>query len=124
VTQVVGCRPLRSEANDKADLMSNEYMIAGTGTGKQRNPETVNKNIRTGEMELVVEELRLLNESKSLPFLPGDAVLPNEEMRLKYRYIDLRRDAMQFNIEMRHKVSKAIRDYLSEYGFFEIETPF
>src|SRR5205807_6739926 len=94
------------------------------GTVKQRNPETVNKNIPTGEMELVVEELRLLNESKSLPFLPGDAVLPNEEMRLKYRYIDLRRDAMQFNIEMRHKVSKAIRDYLSSQGFFEIETPF
>jgi aspartyl-tRNA synthetase len=64
-----------------------------------------------------------LNESKQLPFLPGDTVLPNEEMRLKYRYIDLRRDAMQFNIEMRHKVSKAIRDYLSAQGFFEIETP-
>jgi aspartyl-tRNA synthetase len=75
-------------------------------------------------VELVVEELRLLNESKQPPFLPGETVLPNEEMRLKYRYIDLRRDAMQFNIEMRHKVSKAIRDYLSGEGFFEIETPF
>jgi aspartyl-tRNA synthetase len=59
-----------------------------------------------------------------LPFLPGDTVLPNEEMRLKYRYIDLRREPMQFNIEMRHKVSKAIRDDLSARGFFEIETPF
>ena len=124
VTQVVVNRELNSAAHDKAELLRNEYVIAVTGTVKQRNPETVNKNIPTGEMELVVEELRLLNESKSLPFLPGDAVLPNEEMRLKYRYIDLRRDAMQFNIEMRHKVSKAIRDYLSEYGFFEIETPF
>src|SRR5205085_5878459 len=55
---------------------------------------------------------------------PGETVLPNEEMRLKYRYIDLRRDVMQFNIEMRHKVSKAIRDFLSAQGFFEIETPF
>ena len=124
VTQVVVNRELNSAAHDKAELLRNEYVIAVTGTVKQRNPETVNKNIPTGEMELVVEELRLLNESKSLPFLPGDAVLPNEEMRLKFRYIDLRRDAMQFNIEMRHKVSKAIRDYLSEYGFFEIETPF
>ena len=75
-------------------------------------------------MELVVEELRILNESKQPPFLPATRFLPNEEMRLKYRYIDLRRDAMQFNIEMRHKVSKAIRDYLCGEGFFEIETPF
>ena len=58
---------------------------------KQRERETVNKNIPTGEVELVIEELRLLNESKQPPFLPGEAVLPNEEMRLKYRYIDLRR---------------------------------
>jgi len=124
VTQVVVNRELNSAVHDKAELLRNEYVIAVTGTVKQRNPDTINKNIPTGEVELVVEELRLLNESKSLPFLPGEAVLPNEEMRLKYRYIDLRRDAMQFNIELRHKVSKAIRDYLSEHGFFEIETPF
>jgi aspartyl-tRNA synthetase len=99
-------------------------VIAVIGTVKRRDADTVNKNIPTGEVELMVEELRLLNDSKQPPFLPGDAVLPNEEMRLKYRYIDLRRDAMQFNIEMRHKVSKAIRDYLSGEGFFEIETPF
>ena len=99
-------------------------MIAVIGTVKQRDANTVNKNIPTGEVELVVEELRILNESKQPPFLPGDTVLPNEEMRLKYRYIDLRRDAMQFNIEMRHKVAKAIRDYLSSQGFLEIETPF
>ena len=72
----------------------------------------------------MAEELRILNESKQPPFLPGDTVLPNEEMRLKYRYIDLRRDAMQFNLEMRHKVAQAIRDYLSANGFLEIETPF
>jgi len=124
VTQVVVNRELNAAAHDKAELLRNEYVIAVTGTVKQRNPDTINRNIPTGEVELVVEELRLLNESKSLPFLPGEAVLPNEEMRLKYRYIDLRRDAMQFNIELRHKVSKAIRDYLSEHGFFEIETPF
>jgi aspartyl-tRNA synthetase len=72
----------------------------------------------------VVEELRILNVSKPLPFLPSDTVLANEEMRLKYRYIDLRRDAMQFNIELRHKVALAIRDNLASQGFFEIETPF
>ncbi len=124
VTQVVVNRELNAAAHDKAGQLRNEYVIAVTGTVKQRDPDTVNKNIPTGEVELVVEELRLLNESKQPPFLPGEAVLPNEEMRLKYRYIDLRRDAMQFNIEMRHKVSKAIRDYLSGEGFFEIETPF
>ncbi len=124
VTQVVVNRELNSAAHDKAEQLRNEYVIAVTGTVKQRDRDTVNKNIPTGEVELVVEELRLLNESKQPPFLPGEAALPNEEMRLKYRYIDLRRDAMQFNIELRHKVSKAIRDYLSAEGFFEIETPF
>jgi aspartyl-tRNA synthetase len=123
VTQVVLNKELNSAAHDKAELLRNEYVIAVVGTVKQRDRETVNKSIPTGEVELVVEELRLLNESKQPPFLPGESVLPNEEMRLKYRYIDLRRDAMQFNIEMRHKVSKAIRDYLSGEGFFEIETP-
>jgi aspartyl-tRNA synthetase len=124
VTQVVVNRELNPSAHDKAELLRNEYVIAVIGTVKQRDRDTVNKNIPTGEVELMVEELRLLNEAKAPPFLPGEAVLPNEEMRLKYRYIDLRRDAMQFNIEMRHKVSKAIRDDLSEQGFFEIETPF
>src|SRR3989442_8125125 len=124
VTQVVLNKELNSAAHDKAEQLRNEYVIAVIGTVKQRDRDTVNKNIPTGEVELVVEELRLLNESKQPPFLPGEAVLPNEEMRLKYRYIDLRRDAMQFNIELRHKVSKAIRDYLSAQGFFEIETPF
>ena len=123
-TQVVFNRELNVGAHDKAAQLRNEYVIAVIGTVKQRDRDTVNKNIPTGEVELVVEELRILNESKQPPFLPGEAVLPNEEMRLKYRYIDLRRDALQFNIELRHKVSKAIRDYLSAQGFFEIETPF
>jgi aspartyl-tRNA synthetase len=123
VTQVVVNRELNAAAHDKAGQLRNEYVIAVIGTVNRRDLDTVNKNIPTGEVELVVEELRLLNESKQPPFLPGETVLPNEEMRLKYRYIDLRRDAMQFNIEMRHKVSKAIRDYLSDQGFFEIETP-
>src|SRR5213082_3127766 len=124
VTQVDVNRELNPSAHDKAEQLRNEYVIAVIGTVKQRDRDTVNKNIPTGEVELIIEELRLLNESKSPPFLPGEAILPNEEMRLKYRYIDLRRDAMQFNIELRHKVSKAIRDDLSAQGFFEIETPF
>ncbi|HEY1262022.1 MAG TPA: aspartate--tRNA ligase [Terriglobales bacterium] len=124
VTQVVCNKELNPGAHAKAESLRNEYVIAALGSVKQRDRSTYNKNIPTGEVELVVEELRLLNESKQPPFLPSDSVLPNEEMRLKYRYIDLRREAMQFNIEMRHKVSKAIRDFLSSQGFFEIETPF
>jgi aspartyl-tRNA synthetase len=124
VTQVVCNKELNSAVHGKAETLRNEYVVAAIGAVKQRDASTYNKNIPTGEVELVVEELRLLNESRQPPFLPGDTVLPNEEMRLKYRYIDLRREAMQFNIEMRHKVSQAIRGYLSAQGFFEIETPF
>lgn len=124
VTQVVFNRELNAAAHEKASTLRNEYVIAAIGTVKQRDSDTINKSIPTGEVELVVDELRILNESKQPPFLPSETVLPNEEMRLKYRYIDLRREVMQFNIEMRHKVSKAIRDYLSAQGFFEIETPF
>src|SRR5271166_1380812 len=124
VTQVVLNRELDAAAHDKANTLRNEYVIAVIGTVKLRDADTVNKNIPTGEVELVASEIRILNESKLPPFLPSDTALTNEETRLKYRYIDLRREVMQFNIETRHKVAKAIRDYLSGQGFFEIETPF
>jgi aspartyl-tRNA synthetase len=124
VTQVVINAERDAAVHQKASGLRNEYVIAVIGTVKLRDASTVNKNMATGEVELVAEELRILNESKLPPFLPSDTVLANEEMRLKYRYLDLRRDAMQFNIETRHKVAKAIRDYLSAQGFFEIETPF
>jgi aspartyl-tRNA synthetase len=124
VTQVVINAERDASIHEKAGALRNEYVIAVTGTVKLRDPNTVNPNMVTGEVELVAEELRILNESKLPPFLPSDTALTNEETRLKYRYIDLRRDVMQFNIELRHKVAKAIRDYLSGRGFFEIETPF
>ncbi|HLW85595.1 MAG TPA: aspartate--tRNA ligase [Candidatus Sulfotelmatobacter sp.] len=124
VTQVVVNAERDAAIHEKAAALRNEYVLAVTGTVKLRDANTVNKNMATGEVELVAEELRILNESKLPPFLPSDTALTNEETRLKYRYIDLRRDVMQFNIEMRHKVAKAIRDYLSAQGFFEIETPF
>ena len=118
VTQVVFNKERDPAVHEKAEALRNEYVIAVIGTAKQRDADTVNKNIATGEVELVAEELRILNESKQPPFLPSDTVLPNEEMRLKYRYIDLRRDAMQYNIELRHKVALAIREYLSVAGIF------
>ena len=124
ITQIVINKELNAAVHKKAETLKNEYVVAVIGNVKQRDPNTVNKNIPTGEVELVADELRILNESKQPPFLPSDNILPNEEIRLKYRYIDLRRDAMQRNIELRHKVSIAIREYLSAHGFFEIETPF
>jgi aspartyl-tRNA synthetase len=124
VMQVVFNHELNAPVHQKAEVLRNEFVIAAIGTIKKRDADTINPNIPTGEVELVVEELRILNVSKPLPFLPSDTVLANEEMRLKYRYIDLRRDAMQFNIELRHKVAFAIRENLASQGFFEIETPF
>jgi aspartyl-tRNA synthetase len=124
MTQVVFSEELNAAIHAKAELLRNEYVIAVVGTVKLRDADTINKNIPTGEVELVVDELRILNDAKHPPFLPSDTSLANEEMRLKYRYIDLRRDAMQFNIELRHKVALAIRDNLASQGFFEIETPF
>jgi aspartyl-tRNA synthetase len=124
VTQIVINAERDSALHEKAETLRNEYVIAVVGTVKLRDANTINPNMPTGEVELVAEELRILNESKLPPFLPSDTAVTNEETRLKYRYIDLRRDVMQFNIETRHKVAKAIRDYLSAQGFFEIETPF
>ncbi len=124
ITQVVFSEESNPAVHEKAELLRNEFVIAVIGTVKLRDANTINKNIPTGEVELVADELRILNEAKHPPFLPGDTALANEEMRLKYRYIDLRRESMQFNIELRHKVALAIRDYLSSQGFFEIETPF
>jgi len=124
LTQVVINAERDVAIHEKSEALRNEYVIAVTGTVKLRDANTVNPNMATGEVELVAEQLRILNESKLPPFLPSDTALTNEETRLKYRYIDLRRDVMQFNIELRHKVAKAIRDYLSNHGFFEIETPF
>jgi len=124
VTQVVFDRERNPALHDRAGQLRSEYVVALVGQVKQRDAGTVNRNISTGEIELVAEELRLLNESKTPPFLPSEPVLPNEEVRLKYRYLDLRRGPMQQNVELRHHVAMAIRNHLASRGFFEIETPF
>jgi aspartyl-tRNA synthetase len=124
ITQIVFDAESNPGLHEKAGQLRHEYVIAVIGEVKKRDEKTINRNIATGEVELVAEELRILNQSKQPPFLPGDTVLPNEEMRLKYRYIDLRRDALQHNIVLRHKITVAIRNSLSAQGFLEIETPF
>ena len=124
LTQLVFDKSDNAELHAKASGLRNEFVIAGIGKVRRRDEKTINRNIPTGEIEVVVTELKLLNESKLPPFLPSDPALANEEVRLKYRYLDLRREPMQYNIELRHKVALAIRQYLSGQGFFEIETPF
>jgi len=123
ITQVVVTADAGA-AHDKATTVRSEFVVAVIGHVKLRDAGTVNKNIPTGEIEVVADELRLLNDCKPLPFTPADNVLANEEVRLKYRYVDLRRPEMQRNIELRHKVAIAIREYLNSQGFYEIETPF
>ena len=110
--------------HEKAGNVRSEYVLAVVGTVKKRDAATVNKNIPTGEIEIVAEELRILNDSKTPPFSPAEQAIANEEMRLKYRYLDMRRPQMQANIELRSRVSLAIRKELSNRGFLEIETPF
>jgi aspartyl-tRNA synthetase len=124
VTQIVIDVSENAELHAKAEALRSEYVIAVTGPVRLRSAETVNPNLETGGVELLAADMKLLNTSKLPPFLPSDPGPINEETRLKFRYIDLRRPEMQRNIELHHKVSLAIRDYLNSRGFFEIETPY
>ncbi|MGH9569806.1 MAG: aspartate--tRNA ligase, partial [Candidatus Angelobacter sp.] len=124
LTQLVFDKSDNPALHEKASNLRNEFVIGALGQVRKRGEKTINRNIPTGEIEVVAGDLKLLNESKLPPFLPSDPALANEEVRLKYRYIDLRREPMQYNIELRHKVALAIRQYLSSRGFLEIETPF
>jgi aspartyl-tRNA synthetase len=124
ITQVVITTDAGAAVHDRATAVRSEFVVAVIGHAKLREPNTVNKNIPTGEIEVIADELRILNDCKPLPFSPSDTVLANEEVRLKYRYIDLRRPELHRNIELRHQVAIAIRDHLNAQGFYEIETPF
>jgi aspartyl-tRNA synthetase len=124
ITQVVLTAEAGAAMHAKAETVRSEFVVAVLGHVKQRDAGTINKNIPTGEIEVVADELRILNDCKPLPFSPSDNDVANEEVRLKYRYLDLRRPEMQYNIQLRHNVSIAIRDYLNAQSFYEIETPF
>src|SRR6266404_4843816 len=118
ITQIVFDKEASPALHEKASQLRSEYVVAVVGRVKKRDGNTVNKKIPTGEIEVVAGssdgDLRILNESKPVPFSPGEpdpAQLPNEEVRLKYRYLDLRRTEMQANMELRHKVALAIRNF-------------
>ncbi len=106
-----------------AESLHNEYVLAVRGTVKQRKPGMANPNLPTGGIEVVAEHLHVYNAAKPLPFELADAERVSEEVRLKYRYLDLRRPAMHNMIALRHRMVKYIRDFLDAEGFYEIETP-
>ncbi len=124
VTQLVFDESRDPVPHKRAQELSSEYVVAVEGTVSLRTPETVNSTIETGEVEIVVSRLWILNESRTPPFPLEDNVDVKEDIRLKYRYVDLRRPRMQRNIIMRSKVTFAVRTALYKQGFLEIETPF
>ncbi len=123
ITQVVVDEKVTA-AHAKADAARPEYVVAVKGRVRRRGEGLQNPNMPTGEIEVVASELLLLNEAKTPPFSPAEDAIANEEVRLKYRYLDLRRTEMQANFALRSRVAMAIRNYLVGEGFLEIETPF
>jgi aspartyl-tRNA synthetase len=123
ITQVVVDEKVGA-AHDKADAARPEYVVAVKGQVRRRGAGLENPNMLTGEIEVVADELLLLNEAKTPPFSPAEEAIANEEVRLKYRYLDLRRIEMQKNFALRSRVAMAIRNNLVGEGFLEIETPF
>ncbi len=107
----------------KAEALRSEFVIGVRGKVRARAAETVNPHMETGEVEVVCTELRILNKAQTPPFYIQDGIEVDEMLRLKYRYLDLRRPEMQKNIMLRHRVTKIMRDYFDRNGFLEIETP-
>ena len=121
--QVVYDEAQMGEAFRKAETLRNEFVIAVVGNVRARSADTVNPKMDTGTIEVVCTELRILNKAKTPPFYIQDDLDVDEMLRLKYRYLDLRRPEMQKNIILRHRVTKLMRDYFDRNGFLEIETP-
>ncbi|MDO5587226.1 MAG: aspartate--tRNA ligase, partial [Clostridia bacterium] len=108
---------------EKATQLKSEYVIAAVGEVALRTEKNINPDMETGEIEVLVSELRVLNGSETPPFYIEEGIDTNDALRLKYRYLDIRRPDMQRNLIMRHKIAKIARDYFDENGFLEIETP-
>jgi aspartyl-tRNA synthetase len=122
LTQVVFRPEENADLANEAHHLRHEDVVQVEGKVSARVPGTENPKLPTGDVELVPDKLTILNRADVLPF-PIDAETPNEDLRLSYRYIDLRRPQMARNLRIRHKITKATRDYLDEKGFVEIETP-
>ena len=123
IVQVVMSPQYGEEAFHKAEDVRSEYVLAIKGVVRERSEDTINPKMKTGKIEVVVSELRILNKAKTPPFYVEDGIDVDETIRLKHRYIDLRRPEMQRNLMMRHKIIHEIRQFLDEHHFLEIETP-
>jgi aspartyl-tRNA synthetase len=121
--QIVFSPDIAGDSHTNAHDLRAEYVIAVSGEIRKRPEGTENPNLPTGIVEMYVNKLEVLNESSPLPYNMEEAADAGEALRLKHRYLDLRRPEMQQNLTTRHKITKATRDYLDERGFLEIETP-
>ena len=123
LTQIVFVPEIAPGAHENAHILRSEYVIALDGYVRARPEGMSNPNMPTGEIEVVVRSWKLLNTSKTPPFIIEDRVDPGEALRLQHRYLDLRRPKMAANLRLRHRVTQAVRRYLDESGFVEVETP-
>ncbi|MCZ8519036.1 MULTISPECIES: aspartate--tRNA ligase [Paenibacillus] len=123
LVQIVFNPAFSGEALATADRARNEFVLAVRGKVVERDAETVNANLPTGEIEVQITEIEILNQAKNPPFFIEDGIEIDESLRLKYRYLDLRRPEMQRTLVLRSKAAKVFRDYLDENGFIDVETP-
>lgn len=123
LTQVVFSPEYAPEAHEQAGALRSEYVLAMKGKVRPRPEGMVNPNLKTGEVEVVVSEWKLLNTSKTPPFQIEDRVEAGENLRLQWRYLDLRRPRMARNLALRSRTAMAIRNELASQGFLEVETP-
>ncbi|KQU59474.1 aspartate--tRNA ligase [Bacillus sp. Leaf406] len=123
IVQVVFNPDLSQEALELAERIRNEYVISVTGSVVARGEGTVNPNLKTGKIEIHAEDVQIINEAKTPPFMIDDQMEVSEDVRLKYRYVDLRRPAMAETFRMRHNVTTSFRSFLNENGFLDVETP-
>jgi len=124
IAQIVFDPELNKEAHRKAESIRNEYVVAVRGKIAPRPEGTVNPNLKTGGIEIIVADCKILNRSKPLPFTLDDYVDVSENLRLKHRYLDLRRPVLQQNLILRSRVAQSTRQYLAANGFLELETPY
>src|SRR5437762_6165820 len=123
ICQVVARPEVSATAHQGADRVRGEYVLAVVGEVAARSEDTVNPKIPTGEVEVSAREIRILSEARTPPFPIEDEINTAEEIRLKYRYLDLRRPRYQRNLKLRHRVTMEVRRHFDENGFYEIETP-
>ncbi|MBU8074187.1 aspartate--tRNA ligase [Staphylococcus aureus] len=124
IVQVVFNPAFSEEALKIAETVRSEYVVEVQGTVTKRDPETVNPKIKTGQVEVQVTNIKMINKSETPPFsINEENVNVDENIRLKYRYLDLRRQELAQTFKMRHQITRSIRQYLDDEGFFDIETP-